>query len=430
MKTKAVLGKVLLSSALLWALSAPVAAAPLFTIEIEVDEDGTPGGAAETRTFSFDNIEAAIEELDEAELVAAFGAAYNPDMSTVEAMLDYRGVDVILTIDESAMELTIEVPAANIDHTFSGENASEELKEYLKTEGGDDLNRLQAALIAESPVDPVAGNPSSLASTTVAEQFSEGFSDEATQIVQEGAVDTGRTAEGEARNPDNLFLFGLQAGRYKAGDRTANVFVLPLGYSFRLQEEGKGLQKINFTLPIAYAEIEGGETLSASLGLGATFGVNDRWSLSPAFGVGVTGSADLGAGGGIGSVSLTSAYTIPIDKYSLSIGNMIAYYETLDLKIKDYSFNPGVSNTVFRNGLLLSIPGKMGQRKVATELWATDTRFDGDTLYSEFQQEYGVSFGSAKTDEFSIKNYLRVGASYLTGDKDIEGLKLNFGYKF
>ena len=204
---------------------------------------------------------------------------------------------------------------------------------------------------------------------------------------------------------------------------------LPLGYSFRLREGGKGLHNIDISLPLTYAEIEGGRSGAASFNAGLTLGVTEQWSLSPAVGAGLAGSVDLGAAGGIGSASLTSAYTIPFDKYSLNIGNMVGYYETLDIEVGKYSFDPGVSNTVLRNGVMLSVPGTMRGRKVATEFWIIDTRFYGSDLYSRYYDEFGISFGSARTKGRFIESYLRGGVSGMIGDK-VKGWRFNLGYAF
>ena len=161
-----------------------------------------------------------------------------------------------------------------------------------------------------------------------------------------------------------------------------------------------------------------------------TYGVNERWSLSPAIGLGLAGSVDLGSAGGIGSASLTSAYRLPVGEFFLNIGNMIGYYETLDIEIGDYNFDPGVSNTVLRNGLMLSVPSTIGDRNVSTEFWVIDTRFFGSDLYSEYYDEFGVSLGLVKTKgRRSIESHLRGGVSYLTGD-GVTGWRLNLGYSF
>ena len=108
---------------------------------------------------------------------------------------------------------------------------------------------------------------------------------------------------------------------------------------------------------------------------------------------------------------------------------MIGYYKTLDIEVGRYSFDPGITNTVLTNGLMLFVPGTMWGRKLATEVWVVDTRFFGDELYSEYNDEFGISLGTVKTEGYSVENYLRAGVSYMTGD-NVEGWRFNLGYSF
>ena len=504
--------------ALLWSIaSVPAVAAPLFTLDIDVT---TPGGITTmSETFSFDNFEELIDDLDEDELRMTF-PNYDVDRDTVNARLDFRGLEATIDfgpaaglivdiendelrnelrmrlsddelrdalrrrfpdineeeledelrrrfpdifadgdtvnarLDFRGLEATINFGPAAEDgeevekilvftvraggeeihsEAFTEGTTTDELidalEAFLKSGGGENLNRIQAASIAHSPVDPIAGNPGSLANNQLSGQFREGFSDQVSQIAPERSSKSAAPESLESTAPENHILLGARFGRYSAGDRHSNVFTLPLGYSFRLKEGGRGLRKVAIELPITYAEIEGAESYAVSIGGSMTFGMNERWSLSPAVGVGVTGSVDLASGGGIGSVSLTSAYTVPFERFDLSIGNMVGYYETLKIEVGDYHFDPGVSNMVFRNGLMLSIPGTMGGREVVTEVWATDTRFTGDALYSEYQDEFGVAIGLAKSDGLTILSHLRAGVSYMTGD-NVSGWALRLGYSF
>ena len=427
--------------ALLWSIvSVPAVAAPLFTLDIDVSG---PGGMLQSEQFSFDSFENLLDDLDEDVLRETF-SGFDANRDTVNARIDFRGLDATIDFDptgEKTLVFTVHAGGEQIhSETFTegttNDQLLDELEAFLKSGGGENLNRIQAASIEHSPVDPIAGNPGSLANNQLSGQFQEGFSDQVSQIADQASRSaperSSTPADSENQGsvgPENHILLGARFGRYSAGDRHSSVFTLPLGYSFRLKEGGKGLRKIDITFPITYAEIEGGESYAASIGGSMTWGMNERWSLSPAVGVGVTGSPDLASGGGIASVSLTSAYTVPFERFDLNIGNMVGYYETLKIEIGDYQFDPGVSNAVFRNGLMLSIPGTMGGHEVATEVWATDTRFTGDALYSEYQHEFGVSFGMAESDESTIRNHLRAGVSYMTGD-NVRGWALRLGYWF
>ncbi len=431
--------------ALLWSIvSVPAVAAPLFTLDIDIKRPDGSMLTPEPVRFSFDNFEDLINDLDEDELKETF-RGYDEKRDTVDANIDFRGLEAKIKFDpEEVTEdggegvLVFEVLAGEeviVSEKFTDgdqDELVEEVEAFLTGEGDTEtLNSIQAASIEHSPVDPIAGNPGSLANNQLSGQFQEGFSDQASRIAapERSSKSAGPENAGESRDPENHVLLGVRFGRYTAGDRHSAVFTLPLGYSFRLKEGGRGLQKVAIDFPITYAEIEGAEGYAASIGGSMTWGITNRWSLSPAIGVGVTGSLDLVSGGGIGSVSLTSAYTVPFERFDLSIGNMVGYYETLKIEIGDYQFDPGISNMAFRNGLILSIPGTMGRHEVATEVWATDTRFTGDALYSEYQHEFGVSFGLAKSDKFTILHHLRAGVSYMTGD-NVSGYALRLGYSF
>ena len=411
--------------AFLLGLSPDITAAPLFTMDITVDD--------RRQSFSFSDVRKVFDQVDEDRLRMTF--SNYTDMSEAYAVVDFRGLEMNFSFPGAGNELVFEVPSLDIRVEFNGatrDASVDRLEDFLKSQGGDILNRIQAASIATSPVDPIAGNPGSMMGTMVSGQFEAGFSSQVTNIAStpaHPASDGEPAAAVEADGPDNLIHLSPRFGRYTAGGRTSNVLTLPLGYSLRLREGGKGLRKIDISLPLTYAGIEGGKSGAASINAGLTWGLTEQWSLSPAVGAGLAGSVDLGAAGGIGSASLTSAYTIPFDEYSINVGNMVGYYETLDIEVGKYSFDPGVSNTVLRNGLMLSVPGTMRSRKVATEFWITDTRFYGSDLYSRYNDEFGISFGSARTKGRSIENHLRGGVSWMTGDK-VKGWRLNLGYSF
>ena len=410
---------------LLYTLS-PAVADDLYSISVTID--------GETDSFGFSNVESAIEQIYEVELRKDF-PRYN-SRSIAEAKVDLRGLAAFANFAASTAKLEFKIPSLGINLTFDGKDRDasiEMLENFLEDEGGDILDRIHKELIAVSPVDPIAGNPNSLMGTMISGQFKAGFQDQTTSIDEpaelHSATEEDHASEAREEAQDNLYVIGARFGRFTAADKASSVLTLPLGYSVRLKEDGPGLRTIDLSLPITYADAEGGKSGAISLGIGLTYAMNERWSLSPAAGLGVVGSADMGSSGGIGSLSLTSAYTIPRHGWSLNIGNMVGYYETLDISLGDYDFNPGVSNTVLRNALMVSIPSTMGGRKVTTEVWGIDTRFFGSKLYSEYYDEIGISFGLVKTRERVIENYLRAGASYLTGD-GVKGWRVNLGFQF
>lgn len=401
-------------------LAGPVVAADLFTMDVKVDGD--------TETFNFSYVEGVFNQVDEQGLESAF-TNYS-DTSTMSADINYRGLPMTLNFIGNSTDLQFDVPSLGISETFSGttrDDSSQQFEDYLTSEGDELLNQIQKALIATSPVDPIAGNPNSLMSNMVSGQFESAFTSETSQIAEAAPR---QSTTGTPTERQNLVALGARFGRYTADGFDSEVITLPLGYSIN-RDGDSSLRSINLSLPITLTDTNGAKSANIALGIGMTFALSDRWSLTPAVAAGVVGSVDLGSAGGIGSTSLTSTYRLPLNNgYSLGIGNMVGYFKTLEFEIDDYSFDPGVANTVARNGLLLSQPFHWGDRDLAVEYWVTDTRFFGDKLYSEYYDEVGISIGLAKRADGDLDNYLRAGISYLWGDGDVSGFKLNFGYAF
>lgn len=128
-------------------------------------------------------------------------------------------------------------------------------------------------------------------------------------------------------------------------------------------------------------------------------------------------------------VLFTSTYTLPlINSYSLTIGNMVTYSKSLKIKAGEYSFNPDIQSTIFRNGLMLSQPLSLFNSSLAVQYSITDTRYTGDKLYIDNTQEAGVSIGTDASSGDS-NNWLRIGLSYIRG-KDMNGVTTTFGYWF
>jgi hypothetical protein len=128
------------------------------------------------------------------------------------------------------------------------------------------------------------------------------------------------------------------------------------------------------------------------------------------------------------SGSLTSSYVINRDGYDIAIGNMVGYYQTLKAQAGDFSYDPGIKNTIFRNGVMLSQPINAFGKGMSIEYSLIDTRFTGDALYTDGYDEIGITLGTNKSAN-SARSYLRAGVSYLTSST-AKGFTANLGYWF
>jgi len=147
----------------------PAHARDAFLISVEAN------AAVNQGSDSFEKIEDLANALGNSGLQAIV-PEYGPD-SDMTAELDLRGVEASASYPGGSAVLTFAAPSCGVSETFSGtdRDASEDLfTEYLKGNGSDSLQRLLQCLAAGSPIDPVAGNPTSLMNLMGAADFANG----------------------------------------------------------------------------------------------------------------------------------------------------------------------------------------------------------------------------------------------------------------
>lgn len=432
-----------------------------FILSIDVD------AGTQTGTLGFSSIDDAIDRLDVNQLANDFDQ-YN-DASELMVDADLRGLraGLFFAADDPALEFS--VPGiqidpndvdqdGNTDTVLFGGNTREEslnmLSDYLK-KNKDALKALLSSFAKFSPIDPLAGNPDSLFGRQMRANFDNGFTHKVSQIWGCGssasntfgtpiAVATAGDSsdifrDAQERQADlmaqNEFGIGLYGSSTKAeatgGDYVSNNVTIPISYTAKLDSDPR--KKIRFDLPLSASDTEGAKTYGLGLGLSYTHPLTDDWTLTPALGAGVTGSADLGSAGGARNYALTSAYTWHLDNFAVSMGNSVGRYEALSLKIGDIEAEADIKNTVYTNGLMLTGPNSLIARNMVMEYTVTDTRITGDEVYTDGYDEVGVAVGFFDTEMGVIDSYTKVGLGYLFGDGaqgSIDSLRLNLSSRF
>ena len=406
------------------ALCATLAQAGVFSIDVTNDSN--------TQTFSetFTSVEDAFESLDADAIQERISYS---ETDGISANVDFRGLPMTLQYEAGASNiLTLEVPSIGITEVFSGATRDESidaLEDWLKENGASAVESIMKKLAEVSPVDPIAGNPNSIMSTSVASDFDSGFTSVATK------QDRAATSSKSSSSANSISISPSYSALDVDGIDSTSYFV-PLAYSFNLDRDIN--EKIIVSIPISYTDVEGSTSASIGFGLAYAKPINSDWTLTPALSYGATGSADLGSLAQVASFSLTSSYTWDLkDDYTLSMGNMVGYYSSVKFYSGDYAYDPGISNTVYRNALMLNVPTNEIANNTSVELFAIDTRFTGSALYLEEYQEYGLSYGYdlvnvnmlSNSEKYSVRRSLKVGLSYLSSSK-ANGFKANFGYVF
>lgn len=322
------------------------------------------------------------------------------------ASLDYAGVDnaFIFTSNSEGTETRLRIPLTGFDKVFRGNTRSEttdEITDFLKKDGEEEYKKFLDALRGRSLVLPTDGNPQSATARAAAVTFDEFGS-------VSGSTDDRGIHGGVSAT--------VEAAKFSAGDFEGESYVLPLALKFKLSEQ-VGLV---FNAPLGWITIEDADIytagLSASLpvlisktnvgepspapaldtskdggkAVAATISPEKpnpwTWMLTPTFGAIATGSEQYAAGGLIGHASLTSALAYSWPSLTLSLGNYIGYLESIAVEGGDYTFDPGVTQAIFKGGLKASYR--------LSDIWL----LEGYGIYTRF------------IDDAAVQEYFTVGA--------------------
>ena len=368
-----------------------------------------------TITRGYGKAEEVIDAIKLSKIQTLFPSYAGTELVTMN--LDFRGLPVTLSYAASSNSLVFSIPSISVSKTFVGsdrDDANSQFKKWLKSDGGSALNQMMAKLAEVSSSDPIAGNPASMMSQMVANDFGRSFNTPSPPATKGG-------------DTNNQFGIGMKASRFTSNGQETKSFTAPIGYTWKFDFDPR--HQISLSLPISYVQVEESKSYNLSLGLGYQFPVAEHWLITPSIGYGIVGSIDLGSVGQVVSTSVSSSYHWDLrNSQSIGLCNMIGHYQTLKFSYGGITVDPGLSNQVFRNGVLYTIPNRIFGWDASTELFVLDTRFVGSKLYMNSYQELGFSEGSNKS-VVSLAKYIRIGASYLHSSK-AKGFTLNFGYSF
>lgn len=416
MRTRLLLG---VAGFVLWTSTA--AAAPLFTITATV----TNGGASQTETRSFSSVEDLLDQMETGELETLF-PGFNADTDNIDAALNFRGLDARMTYNGG--QITLQIPAAGIDEVFgtlAGDRdaAVEELEDFLKGQGDlkDVLTRLQKAMVAKTPIDPVAGNPNSLMSLM-------------TDASWHASTGLGMRTRAPRENPRTVQgRWGVAELSYEQYENNSfegrTVTLVPLKFGLDFQSGWA----LTLDLPLHLVEIEDAQTGAGSLGLALRAPLTDHWALTLGGRVGAVGSIDMGSGAALWQATLASNYERSLtDSIRFGIANMGGIIQSIPLEYDEFDVDYDLSNTVMRNGLMLGWDTgvRMWWSELQMAVTVSDTRFFGDELFMDNYQEVGLELKTAR--DFGRLQYdtVSIGVSYLYGEEDYQGFRVKAALQF
>lgn len=399
-------------------------------------------GFTQSAAFEQDTIEDITDYLDPSAIAAVVGQI-NAQQGAIQQVYDLRGGTALAGYAQNSSILTVRIvgPDGQVINQANGTpcsfafNGGTRQASFNTFDAAVDdestptsqaiLGCLSRAFVRYSPVDPLAGNPSSLQSTLARSALDLTNGD---SLIEESA-----SGEGGANTSGDPWIVGGAFTTGSAGRFDISRLDGRIQRGFRVFEGNRALLK--FELPFNYTRISGAKAYSAQLGVGLEMPLIDqRWSLEPRVSYGLVYSGDAGAAGHILQGSVTSRYVISgVGRGRIVIGNMVGYSRTLDPPGTDANINPDLKNVVFRNGLAYDLPikGLVGGRSTSVRASYGFTAFVGDDLRNNSFHEATLSFGLRGREESTraMRDLIRLNLSTVQA-KGYQTYTVGLGFRF
>lgn len=353
--------------------------------------------------------------------------SYNQNSAAV-VNLNFRGLPASASYNQNSPALRFTVPAAGVDITFNGttrDDSQKQLKDFLLRNGSGIATKILQALVAASPVDPVAGNPNALQNLSARSDFTIG-----TGIGLGGAEIPGSRggAKGGLAGQPNLFALGGDVGFARSGGFTSTIVNLPIRYSIPFSDPRFA---VTLDTPLTYVNTQGSASYMGSFGLSLRIPLLENWYISPSLRFGAVGSSGLGAASVQYSGGLASRYDIFFSDLQLTIGNAVTVVKTAGLSFREVNVNYDLTNELFTNGVQLegSLPYTIFGQPTSWQVWLADTHVTGSKVYINHYDEIGFTVGTRHSMNTQNWDSLRVGLVATVGAR-YTAVKAAFSYRF
>jgi hypothetical protein len=399
--------------------SASARANELFQVNVDVTTPTTAEGQASASTIT-----QLIDSLQYNNLHAITSVYTSTSAAT--AILNIRGVTAVASFLPNSTTLTFSMPSAGVNTSFTGatRNDSEnDLLNFLTRNGGSEATRVLQALVAGSPIDPVAGNPASLQNTMAASDFAIG-----TGIGLNGVTAPAVGPTGTLLQQPNLVALGGDIGEFNLDGYTSTVVTLPLRYTIAFDDPRYAL---TLDMPLTYVNTQGASSFFGSLGASLRIPLLTNWYLTPGVRAGAAESTDLGAAAIEYSGGVASQYDIFYHDLMITIGNGLSLVKTAPLSVGNVNVNYNLTNELWNNGVQVegSLPYTMYGNPTSWQAYVVDTYVTGSQVFINHYDEIGFTVGTRHGMNSQDWDSFRIGAGVAYGDR-FSAYKAGFTYRF
>lgn len=351
------------------------------------------------------------------------------DTSSVTALVNFRGVGTVIQFEANSSELIFRIPGKDFEVRFDGgsrDESQEQFEDWLKGEFSSadaprkSLTRLLQIVVAESPVDPVAGNPNSLMTRMILDDFNQGIT---------GPFISSNTP---VKGQKNYFSLSAEVGFFNGGPYEGETYSIPISYKWNL----KSMPKLSFIVdfPVLLTRTQTAWSYMGSLGLGAQYRPTRWWSLTPMARIGGVGSFDVGALAFPVSGTLTNYLHYKFPATHLGFATQSGAITTIDgIKIAGWDLSYELTNYVLRNGgdVLQEMDFKIFGGQAAFKFFLNHTKFWGDELYLESFFDMGVGLVSIKKIDYTFVEKINLSFNYAVGvDDEYDNYGFKLTYRF
>ncbi len=290
----------------------------------------------------------------------------------LNASLNYAGVANAMSFNanNTGTFASLSIPSIGFSKSFNGTTRSDvenQIETFLKSDGSNVLARFLKAMSSMSVVAVTDGNPNS----TTAFAASQAYGNYAM-----GFAETNEEKDSPKQASGHVGV-GIVAdvGTFDANGFKGQAYSLPLYATFKLTDR----VGLNIDMPLSYVKVESASIFGFGLGIGLpvkviphTKGSPWYWQVTPFGGANASASKDFVAGGLVANGGINSLLAYDFGKVTLSMGNHFSLHESVPMTYDSYTFDPGVSQQIIKNGLKLDIPFK---RRWVVDVYAVHTKF-------------------------------------------------------
>jgi hypothetical protein len=338
--------------------------------------------------------------------------------SELTSAISVMGVGITVGYPVNSNTVTLNIPELGINESFTGATRRDSailLRKYLE-DNPDILGRIQRRNAALSPLSPITG-VGGVMPRAIMSDFSASFGDTPTRIA---------TSQSSASQGSQSVLgAGVVLSSQKALGAQIKTIAIPLSYTVRndIDPRRQALLRGGFGM----TETAGSRSYQGRVSAGYRFPMSDQWVLTPMGGLSLAASKDAGYAVGVLNGSLGSTYTWEFENLDVTMGNMLGYYQSFKPPIK-LAADPKIRLAALVNGVFVSQPITLGERRMSIEYGFADTRLGGTEVYQNNSQELSISLGTNK-NALSSRSFFRATLA-LQRAKDSKGATFSVNYWF